>query len=246
MTKLLYAFSFALVAATVAGCDLYYGNNGSGGGSSGSGYSCGSNADCASGCYCQNGTCTEGGFCATDADCGSGYHCDTMRSSCVPNPPPMKCDYDNQCPQGSYCSPATNTCTMTCTCMNDSDAIAGGFGWCDTTRDTCLPGQNPAGTCAGDYATTCTNTPPQCPLGSVPLLIDGCANGNCQVFGMCNLPPVCSHINDETDCLGRTDCSGIYDGLNCTKPDGTACHSGDTNCTCTSYIFAGCAAKTGN
>jgi hypothetical protein len=56
---------------------------------------------------------------------------------------------------------------------------------------------------------------------------------------------VCTHINDEADCIGRGDCAATYNGINCTKPDGTACHSGDTNCTCQSYVFASCENKTG-
>jgi hypothetical protein len=260
-----------VIAATLGGCNLYFGSQnqndhwsycGSDGqydcvgdnckwvsptctGGNGSGYACTTSTDCAAGCYCANGMCTEGGFCATDADCGSGFHCDTSRSSCVPNPP-NTCNYDNQCAQGQYCAPSTNTCTATCTCTNDAQAISAGFGWCDTTRDTCLPGQNPAGTCAGDVSATCSTAEPQCPTGQVPLLIDSCWNGNCVAYASCNLPPVCSHINDEMDCLNRSDCSGIYDGIACTKPDGSACHSGDTNCTCQSYVFAACANKTGN
>ena len=38
--------------------------------------------------------------------------------------------------------------------------------------------------------------------------------------------------------------SPVYNGLNCTKPDGTACQDGDTNCTCTSFVFASCRDKT--
>lgn len=216
---------------------------GSGSGSGATGSQCTSSTQCAAGCYCQNGTCEEGGFCTTDSDCGAGYHCDTSRSSCEPNPPPTTCNYDNQCPQGQYCSPTNNQCTTTCVCTNDQQAIAGGFGWCDTTRDTCLPGQNPAGTCAGTPASTCTTLEPVCPSGQVPLLIDGCFNGLCQAFASCNLPPVCEHINDETDCLGRADCSGTYTGIDCTKPDGSACHSGDVNCTCASFQFATCVTR---
>lgn len=273
MKKLLHSFGLAIaIAGALAGCDLYFGDKGhsndnwnycaadgyytckgdscvwvsatcpAGGG--GSGYSCTSNSNCASGCYCSaSGVCTEGGFCTKDADCGPGYHCDPSRSSCEPNTPPSTCQYDNQCPQGQYCSPQTNTCTATCTCTTDQQAIAGGFGWCDVSRMTCLPGQNPAGTCAGDASSTCTTAPPSCPPGQVGLLLDGCWTGQCHDIATCNLPPVCTHLNDEPDCLSRTDCSAVYNGLNCKKPDGTICHSGDTNCTCAQYVFASCAKK---
>src|SRR5439155_4817560 len=87
------------------------------------GNACQPSTDCASGCYCANGTCEEGGFCATDADCGAGYHCDTMRSSCIPNPPVPVCGSDSDCPTGQYCDSATLHCTATCTCVTDADAV---------------------------------------------------------------------------------------------------------------------------
>ena len=56
---------------------------------------------------------------------------------------------------------------------------------------------------------------------------------------------MCGNINDETNCLDRaTDCNAVYTGLNCTKPDGTACHAGDSGCTCESFSFDHCADKT--
>ncbi len=210
---------------------------------SGSGYTCSTNTDCAAGCYCANGTCTEGGFCAVDADCGSGYHCDTSRSSCEPTPPTATCNYDKECPTGQYCAP-DHTCTATCTCTNDQQALNQGYGWCDETRQTCLPGQDPAGTCAGVPADTCISAEPVCPSGQVPTLIDGCFNGQCRDYAACDLPPVCEHINDESNCLARsTDCAASYTGINCHKPDGTACHSGDSNCTCQSFQFATCSTR---
>ena len=215
---------------------------GSGSGS-GSGYQCTSSTQCAAGCYCASGTCTEGGFCAQDSDCGPGYHCDTQRSSCVPNPQPTTCNYDNQCAQGQYCSPDTHQCTATCVCTNDQQALDQGFGWCDESRGTCLPGQDPAGTCAGTAATTCTTLQPVCPTGQVPNLIDGCFTGTCRAFASCDISPVCSHINDEPDCFGRADCQSVYAGINCTDPNGVSCTSGSAMCTCTSYVFASCAAR---
>ena len=215
-----------------------------GGSGSGSGYQCTSSTDCAAGCYCASGTCEEGGFCSQDSDCGSGYHCNTARSSCEPNPQPTGCDYDVQCATGSYCAP-DHTCQPTCSCTNDAQAVSQGFGWCDETRGTCLPGQDPAGTCAGVAASTCTTNQPVCPTGQVPTLIDGCYTGQCRDYGTCDISPVCSHINDETDCLDRaTDCAPVYTGIGCQKPDGTACRAGDTNCTCQSFQFNSCTSRT--
>ncbi len=202
-------------------------------------FECNDNADCAAGCYCgADGTCEEAGFCTQDSDCGEGYTCNEDRSSCEPDTGPATCDWDSECAQGEYCSPATNQCTETCTCTDDETAVAGGFGWCDETRNTCLPGQDPAGSCAG--IPTCSAAQPTCPLGQVPKLIDGCWTGECTDYASCDIAPECGHINDSQNCLGRTDCSAVYSGLNCTNTDGTACSDGDTNCTCTSFVFASC------
>jgi hypothetical protein len=260
MKKLLTSLSLLVAAgalSTLAGCELYFGDHGGnnnsdtwtycgsdgqyqcqgdscewvsstctdpGGGSGGStmgsgssggsGYECTGNTDCAAGCYCSSGTCTEGGFCSTDADCGNGYHCDTQRSSCEPNP------------QG-YCN-------------SDTDCNQAGGQFCDTSNHTCTQGS-----CAG--AITCTTAKPTCASGSSPLIFNGCYTGACFETDQCSAAPVCENINDENDCLNRTaDCSATYTGLNCTTSDGTACHSGDSGCTCQSFVFATCATRTPN
>lgn len=210
--------------------------SGSSGSGSGSGYMCQSNSDCAAGCYCQNGTCTEGGFCTQDSDCGPGYHCDTQRSSCEPG-----CSSDAACPSGQYCDTSSSTCTASCTCMTDADAVQQGFGYCDESRNTCMPGTDPNGSCAGSV--TCNTAKPTCPSGQVPTIVNGCWTGNCEAVSACDAAPACSNINDEQDCLGRSDCSAVYTGINCKKPDGTACHAGDTNCTCQNFQFNSCTSK---
>jgi hypothetical protein len=217
--------------------------SGSSSGSAGSGYECTSSTDCAAGCYCANGTCNEGGFCATDADCGSGYHCNTSRSSCEPNPP--GCGSNADCATGSTCNTTNGLCTETCTCNSDASAKQQGFDYCDETRMTCEKGIDPNGSCAGAPGLNCSTTAPKCPTGQVPLIdgTTGCYNGQCELYASCAATPVCENINDESDCLGRTDCSATYTGMNCHKPDGSACHSGDANCTCASFTFAACATK---
>jgi len=211
-------------------------------GSAGSGYECTSSADCAAGCYCANGTCNEGGFCATDTDCGPGYHCNTDRSSCEPNPP--GCQSDTDCANGSTCDTASGLCTETCSCTDDAGAKSQGYDYCDETRMTCEKGTDPNGTCAGTAGANCAAAP-TCPSGQVPLIdsTTGCYNGQCEAYGSCSESPVCEHINDESNCLGRMDCAATYTGINCHKPDGTQCHSGDTNCTCQSFQFAACSTK---
>jgi hypothetical protein len=219
-------------------------NTGSGSGGttgSGSGYECTQNTDCAAGCYCANGTCEEGGFCATDSDCGPGYHCDTQRSSCEPNTTPTGCDYDNQCATGQYCA-ADHTCQATCICQNDDQAVAQGYGWCDETRQTCLPGQDPAGSCGG--AITCTTAMPSCPAGQIAVSIDGCWTGACRDAAACDVQPSCERLNTEATCSARSpECTPNYTGLNChSTVDGSSCTQNSANCVCSSYVFASCGA----
>jgi hypothetical protein len=213
-------------------------DGGSGGGGSGSGgeFECQDNDDCAAGCYCGNGVCEEAGFCTQDSDCGEGYTCNEERASCEPD---ASCDWDYECAQGEYCSPDTNTCTATCVCTDDESAVGQGYGWCDETRSTCLPGQDPAGTCGGTGGTSCMTFKPNCPSGQVPELIDGCYTGSCRAYGECDVNPVCENINDETNCLGQAGCDDVQNGINCRDANGNNCQPG-AGCTCDSYVFAAC------
>jgi hypothetical protein len=250
MNKLLSSVGLAIVFATMsllAGCQLYFGDHsnssgggtGSGGPGNPPGFKCDGDAQCAAGCFCAEGVCAEGGFCGMNKDCGTGFHCDTTRSSCVPDP---TCTANEQCTPGSMCDAATGGCTTTCKCLSDADAVRQGAGWCDETRGTCMPGKDPAGACTGTI--TCTTAGPKCPDGQVPLRKDGCYTGQCRAITACEAPPVCNALQHEGDCLGRSaDCSSVYNGHGCTKPDGSACRVGDTNCTCTSFTFAACENK---
>ncbi|HEY0480828.1 MAG TPA: hypothetical protein VGD37_25110 [Kofleriaceae bacterium] len=244
----------AIAVATMsllAGCQLYFGSSDSGGGGGGSGgsgtssggnppgFECNSNAQCAAGCFCQNGICTEAGFCGSDKDCGTGFHCDVARSSCIPNP---KCTQNEQCDQGAACDAANGKCVTTCKCANDAEAVTKGFGWCDEARSTCMQGADPAGACLG--AISCTTKAPACPEGQVALRKDGCFTGQCRAITACEAAPECPALQHENDCLTRNaDCSTVYNGHGCHKPDGTACQAGDLNCTCDSFTFATCEAK---
>ncbi|HEU0029042.1 MAG TPA: hypothetical protein VFQ53_00325 [Kofleriaceae bacterium] len=261
MNKLLSLFGLAIAAAALTGCELYFGedNNdnwsycGADGyyvcqgdacewagaecpGGGGGGFSCESDADCAAGCYCQNGVCEEGGFCSADTDCPDGFHCDESRSSCVPN----GCATDADCLAGQTCQ--DNNCVTTCVCENDQQAKDAGFGYCDETRSTCMPGEDPAGSCVGQV--TCNLKAPTCAAGEVPLIKDGCYTGACRAIAQCDAAPTCAALTHEPDCLARTaDCRAVYTGINCTKPDGTQCNAGDTNCTCESFKFNSCESR---
>jgi hypothetical protein len=97
-----------LLALTVTGCQLYFGEEKSSG-DPGGGNACVSDRDCAAGCHCDemSGTCIEAGFCSTARDCPDGYKCDE-RSSCVPGGgscaaaiAPTCTNGAPRCPQGS-------------------------------------------------------------------------------------------------------------------------------------------------
>jgi hypothetical protein len=262
MNKLLTSVGLVIGIATasmLAGCNLYFGDhhnsgddNASGGGGSSSssgsqpGFGCTSDANCAAGCFCADGTCTEGGFCGSDADCGDGFHCDTARSSCEPNTPPTAggCKVDTDCKTGSICDTSNGSCTATCTCTSDADAVKQGAGFCDETRMTCEPGTDPAGVCNGTLAKTCTQAAPLCAEGQVALTANGCYTGQCEAITACGATPTCSELQHADDCQNRaTDCTTVSEGHGCTRPDGSACSTGDTNCTCTSFTFQSCEDK---
>jgi len=243
MTKLLSSLGLALTLAfTLTGCELYFGGHdgdgrgGGGGGGAEPGWSCTDNTDCAAGCYCSDANvCEEAGFCSQDTDCPPGYMCDD-RSSCVPNPQ-TTCNFDEDCPVGSSCE--NGYCETTCVCTTDAEAQAQGYAYCNEARTTCEPAL-PSGSCAGDV--TCNTQPPTCPAGEVPLINNGCYTGTCNPIGTCDLAPACDAYQHEADCFsGATaGCRATYTGINCTKPDGSACQAGDTGCTCESFRFASC------
>lgn len=148
MNKLLACLGL-VVAASLSGCTLYFGEDHHGndcppgtyasyddwgnevcvpGG--GDGYYCTTDDQCAAGCYCDDstGTCNEAGFCSTDADCGAGMTCDCS-SSCVPAGTETRtCGgscFETGCPFGTVCA-ADGTCIVAPpTCNSDSDCAAG-------------------------------------------------------------------------------------------------------------------------
>lgn len=264
MKKHAFTFLVALATTTLAGCQLYFGEDDDDGawtycGSDGyyecngddcywrgsecptgtepgtpPGFECSEDSDCAAGCYCGNGICEEAGFCTQDSDCGNGYTCDESRSSCTPND---SCAADSDCTQGEYCNPDNLQCEATCTCTTDAEAVSGGYDYCDESRGTCLAGVDPAGDCAGEL--TCNLGRPTCPAGSVALIAEGCYTGECQAIAACASAPACAAFGHEADCRAAS-CGVSYTGINCRKPDNTPCQAGDTNCTCDSYVYASC------
>ena len=245
MTKLFSSLRLAMLAAlsvtTLASCELYFGDSDDDGGGGGNepGFACGNNADCAAGCYCgAEGTCEEAGFCTSDEECADGFVCDE-RNSCVPS----SCSSDAECDTGEVCD--NGTCTATCVCTSDSqaqDQLGTTDAYCDESRETCHYGADPAGTCAG--AVTCNEKAPKCDEGTVPLVgSDGCYTGECRAIAQCGELPACEAYQHETDCGGAA-CTIVSTGINCTKPDGTACQSGDAGCTCEDFRFNSCETPT--
>jgi hypothetical protein len=109
--------------------------------------------------------------CKTDADCAldpKGKLCDTSTGDCVGCLP-----QNDQCPQGQYCSPATNQCEVGCT--EDADCNPESNLLCDTSTHNCVG-------CVEDA---------NCPLGSI-CIADTCVAGcndthPCQPgFSCCN------------------------------------------------------------
>lgn len=267
MTKHSKIFSIGLallVASMATGCELYFEDNNDDGWAycaadgyyvdgdyvsptcPGGGNACASDRDCAAGCYCvegaggSGGVCEEAGFCSTDEDCPRGYTCDE-RSSCVPNEAPQ-CTTDEDCAAGTDC--VDGSCETSCVCQNDAEAQAQGYHHCDEARQTCEQSDD-GGTCSAEVVPTCNVAKPQCVAGSVPLIVDGCYTGECSEITRCDVEPLCPALQHETDCLGRTgECGAVYVGIDCTKPDGTACQAGDTNCTCESFRFNSCRTST--
>jgi hypothetical protein len=197
---------------------------------------CSADADCPTGSFCQNGTCTSSDTCTTTTDCGPGFECDD-RGTCVPTP----CESDDECLEGSYCDTDANQCVESETCSANSADCPDGFR-CDFSRGTCVPGDPGDPSCQGEVV--CDTIPPACPLGSAPAVVDGCYTGDCISNAECPDGNPCSS-NTEDECIaaqGDGSCVGpVYNGTNCTNPQGGACLPNEIGCTCESVQFAFCA-----
>lgn len=230
MNKLLSSLGVALVAATMsllAGCNLYFGDKGSSPGNGG-----GNGTGVGNGTGNGNGTGTGTGSTGTGTpgggDNGSGL------------PPGFSCTMDTNCAAGCFC--ANGVCTEGGFCGTDQDC--GTDFHCDTNRSSCIPTSSIGG-CQGDILDSCTVKAPACAENQVPLRKSGCYTGACAAISACEAPPECKAIQHEDDCNARTaDCTAVSNGSDCKHTDGTACHTGDTGCTCASYVYVGCQDQT--
>lgn len=232
MKKLLPCLGLVLFALT--GCSLYFGDTKKDGrynycGSDGY-YSCNDGSCELVSAVCPGGA--NGPTCSTNADCAAGCYCT-----------------NGVCEEAGFCDPAdATTCPDGFHCDDRSSCVP------DECSDTlpCPAGElcsagtcqaDPA-TCQGEVAATCNLVPPKCDLGSVATLVNGCYDGGCRAITACDGPAVCGHLQHQEDCAGRNeDCKQVFIGINCTKPDGTACNMGDANCTCQSFKYDRCDLK---
>jgi hypothetical protein len=141
----------------------------------------------------------------------------------------------------------------------------GGGAGCTTgcaARDGGNAGTSADGGAADAHLGPACLTSGTCPVGSscVSGFCQTCSGGVCicQRDGDCSSsqvcdhttgtcaapPPTCAQLTTEAACSARADCEPIYGGMSCTNDAGTVCHSGEANCTCATYSFAVCVART--
>ncbi len=116
-------------------------------------------------------------------------------------------------------------------CSRHDDCVAhhaagapGMFQSCAAESSTSDPGS-----CVGEVA--CDALPPACPEGTIAGRRDACWTGYCIPLAQCDAVPACSDL-DEPMCIGRSDCSPVYEGQNCSCMGGA--------CTCQSWLFETC------
>jgi hypothetical protein len=125
-----YTFLVPVIGAlALAACQVSYTGGFSGKGSLGSSCSC--DEDCQDNLGCTANVCVPG------TGGGSSTTTDTSPSGCQANA---------DCPQGSFCETSSQICVYTGPCAQDADCGDGLT--CDETVGTCVPGEDPAPTCA--------------------------------------------------------------------------------------------------
>lgn len=196
----------AMLALTLAGCDIYFGPNTSSDCRSwGScdepawpdmepaapGEACNTNFECAAGCACVDGQCVETGFCEAAWDCAMGMECELDRATCIPEGSDQGCVTDSECGAGSFCDAMVGQCVPSWGCVTNTDC---GPGWECNPNGTCVPVS-----CASDG---------DC--------FEGCAcevdTGICQETGFCTA---------DADCAPWCDANGNCTAMECDDARGT-------------------------
>jgi hypothetical protein len=150
-----------------------------------------------------------------------------------------ECQTDVECAAGCYCSGA-NWCEESGFCDAWTPCSAGFE--CDD-RATCVPegSEEPTQTCQS--VVSCDAAEPFCPVGSTPIIEDGCYTGGCMAKADCpdGAPFACSDLNTaETACIASAECGPVYKGVNCTSDAGAECTTGADNCSCESFELDRC------
>jgi len=91
-----------------------------------------------------------------------------------------------------------------------------------------------------DCAAGCYCSSGECVEGGFCMTDGDCGSGYTCDTGRSSCEPGCGSITDEADCIANSACQATYTGNECTDSQGKACTTGDTNCTCASFTFAGC------
>jgi hypothetical protein len=139
--------------------------------------------------------------------------------------------------QGGACE---NLDAFACSLHDDCSAVHGileapgdngGFTNAIGYFERCVPepGTPDAGECTGEV--TCDALFPNCPADTLPGIRNGCYTGYCIPLDQCESLPACTTL-PEDQCVARSDCEGLYQGVDCTCV-------GEV-CSCTSWVFDGC------
>ena len=161
--------------------------------------------------------------CDPNADPIPGFACGTGQFlACEAEP--QGCFDSSECDAGYRCN-AIEVCGTPPGC----DPAVG----CDSAcYGVCVP--DGPGDCHSELV--CDSLPPDCPADSVPGRRDGCWTGQCVLSSQCEPPPppaACVEVTDESTCIGRPECTALYQGVNCDcAVDGT--------CQCSDWVFEGC------
>ncbi len=136
-----------------------------------------------------------------------------------------------------------HTCTETCTCQNDSEAIPRASAGATRPATRASPARIlPVAAAARSPAPRrCRRArPARSPCRSTAA---GPAPAATRPPATCRRPASASA--PRMTCAARsTDCSPNYTGLNChSTVDGSSCTQNSMNCVCDSYVFASCGAK---
>jgi hypothetical protein len=143
---------------------------------------------------------------------------------------PTGCYDDYGCADGYRCN-ADEICLTAPDCI---DANGDGLVDCgEVCYGFCVPDDNPVdpGNCYGEVS--CDALAPDCPADSLPGILDGCYTGECIALLECEEPPpACATLADEASCVARTDCTPLYEGIDCICDE--------AGCVCAEWLFTSC------